>query len=227
METHFPLSCYPLSDFNALLANLTAEERANECVQHALDVRSSLATSNYHRFFRLFLAAPKMGPYMMDHFVERERISALMVMTKAFVISLSRCLHLLKPGIRYKTLPLTYIANELAFDDTAAAAELLHRWAAAFYVPPPPAPAPTAKPISFSLSKTPKIAKLHDSAAAAAPAMQIDQKPEKKEDERVLDCKLAHAMLITASQTFNKVDIKVRPVLPRSEKAFADNFDSQ
>lgn len=70
-------------DFNALLANLTPEQRADECVQHALDVRSSLATANYHRFFRLFLAAPKMGPYMMDHFVERERVNALMVMTKA------------------------------------------------------------------------------------------------------------------------------------------------
>lgn len=26
-----------------------------------------------------------MGPYMMDHFVERERVSALVVMTKAYV----------------------------------------------------------------------------------------------------------------------------------------------
>jgi len=176
------------SDFNALLANLTPEQRADECVQHALDVRSSLATSNYHRFFRLFLSAPKMGPYMMDHFVERERVSALVVMTKA-----------------YKTLPLTYIANELAFDDTAAASHFLERWSAATYVAPPPAPEPVLKPISFTLSKTPKIAKLHDSAAA----MQVDVKADdEKEDTRVLDCKFAHPPLVAASQTFNKVDIK-------------------
>jgi SAC3 family protein LENG8/THP3 len=29
------------------------------------------------------MAAPKMGAYIMDHFVERERIAALVTMTKA------------------------------------------------------------------------------------------------------------------------------------------------
>jgi hypothetical protein len=144
---------------------------------------------------------------MMDHFVERERVSALVVMTKACVrIYLFSTSSSLTFCIRYKTLPLTYIANELAFDDTAAASHFLERWSAATYVPPPPVAEPVVKPISFTLSKTPKITKLHDSAAA----MQVDVKADdEKEDTRILDCKFAHPPLVAASQTFNKVDIKV------------------
>jgi hypothetical protein len=47
---------------------------------------------NYHAFFRLFLDAPNMGGYIIDHFSDRERIKALMVMSKAYVVFyLSRC----------------------------------------------------------------------------------------------------------------------------------------
>ena len=70
-------------DFNGLLAGLTPEQREDESVKHALAVRTSLATSNYHLFFKLFLIAPKMGPYMMDHFLDRERVNALVVITRA------------------------------------------------------------------------------------------------------------------------------------------------
>ena len=101
---------------------------------------------------------------------------------------------------------MTYIANELAFDDTAAAHLFLHRWNAATYVSAPPPPAPTVKPISITLNKTPKIAKFRNTATA----MQVDDKPEEnEEDTRVLECKAAHTPLVAASQTFNKVDIKV------------------
>lgn len=76
------------------------------------------------------------------------------------------------------------------------------------YIPAPATPAMPSKPISFTLSKTPKIARLHDSAAA----MQVDQKSEENvEDQRTVDCKVAHPILVAAFQTFNKVDIKVRP----------------
>lgn len=70
-------------EINALLSNLTPAERQDECVQHALQVRLALATANYSRFFQLFAAAPKMGGYMMDHFIPRERVTALVTMTKA------------------------------------------------------------------------------------------------------------------------------------------------
>jgi hypothetical protein len=71
------------SDMASLLAQLTPAEKADPGVHHALQVHASLATSNYVRFFRLFTSAPSMSGYIMDHFVERERMSALAIMSKA------------------------------------------------------------------------------------------------------------------------------------------------
>ena len=71
------------SDMAALLAQLTPSEKSDPGVHHALQVHASLATSNYVRFFRLFNSAPNMSGYIMDHFVERERMSALAMMSKA------------------------------------------------------------------------------------------------------------------------------------------------
>lgn len=67
----------------SLLAQLTPTEKSDPAIHHALQVHAALATSNYVRFFRLFLSAPNMSGYIMDHFVERERMSALAVMSKA------------------------------------------------------------------------------------------------------------------------------------------------
>lgn len=38
---------------------------------------------NYHALFDLYLNAPNMGGYIMDHFVERERVRALLVISKS------------------------------------------------------------------------------------------------------------------------------------------------
>lgn len=67
------------------MADLTAEQKENECVQHALKVRSSLANANFHKFFKLYKSAPNMGAYLMDHFVERERVQSLIILCKAYV----------------------------------------------------------------------------------------------------------------------------------------------
>lgn len=67
----------------SLLGQITDKEKADPGVHHALQVHAALATSNYVKFFRLFLDAPNMGAYIMDHFVERERAQALAVMSKA------------------------------------------------------------------------------------------------------------------------------------------------
>lgn len=69
----------------ALLAQLTPAEKADPSIHHALQVHASLATSNYTKFFRLFSTAPNMSGYIMDHFVERERMNALSIMSKALV----------------------------------------------------------------------------------------------------------------------------------------------
>lgn len=73
------------ADMNDLLAELTPADKTRDAVKHALAVRSSLALGNYHKFFKLYLEAPNMGPYLMDMFVARERLSALANISKAYV----------------------------------------------------------------------------------------------------------------------------------------------
>ncbi|ORE09820.1 hypothetical protein BCV72DRAFT_247976 [Rhizopus microsporus var. microsporus] len=88
------------ADVNSAMSELTGEQKENEFIQHALQVRSSLATSNYHRFFYLYKTAPNMGGYLMDQFVERERVQSLLILCKAYRPDLS----------------LDFIQNELAFE---------------------------------------------------------------------------------------------------------------
>jgi hypothetical protein len=71
------------TDMNDLLAELTPADKALTAVKHALDVRSSLALGNYHRFFILYLQAPNMGAYLMDMFIQRERFNALANISRA------------------------------------------------------------------------------------------------------------------------------------------------
>ncbi|CEI89797.1 hypothetical protein RMCBS344292_04144 [Rhizopus microsporus] len=90
------------SDLNAMLEDMCEIGLDNqaECVQHALMTRSCLAKGNYFRFFRLYENAPNMGGYLMDQFVNRARIDALVVLCKAHKMGIS----------------LSYIAKQLSFD---------------------------------------------------------------------------------------------------------------
>lgn len=74
------------ADMNDLIANLTPLEKADEHVKHALDVRAAVASCNYHKLFRLYLASPSMGAYLMDAFVTRERLRALAIICKRCVL---------------------------------------------------------------------------------------------------------------------------------------------
>lgn len=65
------------------MSELTSASKSAPAVAHALAVRLSLATGNYHSFFKLYMDAPNMNAYIMDHFVERERVAALSVMARA------------------------------------------------------------------------------------------------------------------------------------------------
>ncbi|GAN03624.1 SAC3/GANP domain protein [Mucor ambiguus] len=90
------------SDINAMLEEMCDVGLQNhaECVQHALMVRSALAKGNYHTFFRLYETAPNMGGYLLDQFVGRKRIDALIMICKAYKMGIS----------------LAYVAKELSFD---------------------------------------------------------------------------------------------------------------
>ena len=80
----------PPTDVNALMAELTPAHKVEPAVAHSLQVRSSLATGNYHAFFRLYADAPNMNAYIMDHFVDRERANALLTMARWCVVQADR-----------------------------------------------------------------------------------------------------------------------------------------
>lgn len=64
------------------MTELTPAHKAEPAVKHALAVRSALAIGNYHAFFRLYDDAPNMNAYIIDHFIDRERIHALLIMAR-------------------------------------------------------------------------------------------------------------------------------------------------
>jgi len=72
-----------LLDLQSTLSALTAEDKEDECISHAVALRSAWSSGNYHAFFRLYLTAPKMSGYLIDWFVDRERRAALTVIIKA------------------------------------------------------------------------------------------------------------------------------------------------
>merc|ERR1711962_406519 len=74
-------------DLTSALASLTKKEKEDECISHAISVRSAWSQGNYKRFFELYVEAPKMSGYLMDWFIDRERKKALTVIIKAYVIS--------------------------------------------------------------------------------------------------------------------------------------------
>ncbi|EGG08121.1 uncharacterized protein MELLADRAFT_47804 [Melampsora larici-populina 98AG31] len=104
------------SELNAVLATITDEQKKDVCVKHALQVRFAVSTANYRRFFQLFCQAPKMGGYLMDCFVERERIRALATMAVAFW-----------------TLPISFVTKQLAFDTEEECRRFLQRHNALYY----------------------------------------------------------------------------------------------
>lgn len=91
-------------DVNALMGELLPADKAEPAVAHALAVRTAMRTGNYHTFFLLYRDAPNMNAYIMDHFVERERVQALLVLAKS-----------LRPSC-----PLAFVAQELGWTSSDA-----------------------------------------------------------------------------------------------------------
>jgi len=97
------------TDMNNVLSELTPADKKQEAIKHALDVRSALALGNYHKFFQLYLKVPNMGAYLMDMFVERERLAALARMCKSY-----------KPDVK-----LRFLTEELGFDTDQEIAQFI------------------------------------------------------------------------------------------------------
>ncbi|KAK9458386.1 SAC3/GANP/Nin1/mts3/eIF-3 p25 family-domain-containing protein [Dipodascopsis uninucleata] len=89
------------ADMNDLLIELTDDEKADLSIRHALQVYNAVNDSDYHALMRLYLIAPNMGGYVMDSFIERERLKALEIICKAF-----------RPEV-----PLRFLTDEIGFDN--------------------------------------------------------------------------------------------------------------
>lgn len=72
------------ADMNNMLADLTTADKKGPFVRLALQLRAALASGNYHRFFQIYSQSQdkNMVPYLMDMFVERERLAAMAVLCK-------------------------------------------------------------------------------------------------------------------------------------------------
>jgi hypothetical protein len=75
------------ADLNLYVSRLTPAQKSEKCIAHALAVQRAVFAGNYRAFFRLYhyTVAPKMNPYIMDFFRDRERIKALIVMSRSQV----------------------------------------------------------------------------------------------------------------------------------------------
>ncbi|KAI5478914.1 nuclear export factor [Pseudohyphozyma bogoriensis] len=128
------------AEMNKTLTALSDTERQHPSVAHALAVRQAVSQGNYTRVFKLFCSAPKMGAYVMDHFVPRERVSALLTMAKAYI-----------------TIPLTLVESQLAFDSVDEVESFLEENGVAVFKPTKDGKSVDAKAVA------PKLADKHAS----------------------------------------------------------------
>jgi hypothetical protein len=77
------------SELNSLISELSSEQHAIPEIRHALDVRSAVALNNYHSLFKLYRTVPNIGCYLMDCFLNRERLNALKIICRAYRPSFS------------------------------------------------------------------------------------------------------------------------------------------
>ncbi|KAH8412333.1 hypothetical protein KR009_001347 [Drosophila setifemur] len=87
-------------DITTVLRSITADQRENPAIAHALQFRSAWSLGNYCKLFALYKTAPLMSGHMIEWFLERERKAALRVIIKSY-----------RPN-----LGIDYVTNVLAFE---------------------------------------------------------------------------------------------------------------
>lgn len=75
------------SEINATMRELRKEQKEHPYVQHALSVRSALANGDYHSFFKLYRQAPLLGNHLIDCFLDRQRVEAMMIICKGYKVA--------------------------------------------------------------------------------------------------------------------------------------------
>jgi hypothetical protein len=91
------------ADFIEVFKKITADMMSDPAIVHSMKLREAWSSDNYSKFFRLYKVTPNCGRHLVELFIDRERKSALRIMTKAYVIWLiiamlitSSCLLLMK-----------------------------------------------------------------------------------------------------------------------------------
>ncbi|KAF8159789.1 SAC3/GANP/Nin1/mts3/eIF-3 p25 family-domain-containing protein [Crassisporium funariophilum] len=107
------------TELNLFVGQLTPRQKADKAVRHALEVQRAQAMGNYQKLCDLYLTAPNMGAYIMDHFIDRERAKGLMVITKA-----------------YPRINLAFLQKTLAYDAVEDAYKFLVDHQAAIFTNP-------------------------------------------------------------------------------------------
>ncbi|KAG1746681.1 SAC3/GANP/Nin1/mts3/eIF-3 p25 family-domain-containing protein [Suillus paluster] len=130
------------SELNLYVGTLTPRQKKDAAVHHALQVQRAISMGNYHALFEMYWDAPNMGAYIMDYFIDRERIRALMTMTKA-----------------YRTLSLPFIQEELGFETVTEAREFLMTHGSAFFTNPN---APDREKTVECKSAAPQLAQIYE-----------------------------------------------------------------
>lgn len=69
-------------DIMTVMKALTDADKSDDCIAFALRLRSAWGCGNFHRFFRMYMKAPKMAGFLVDWFIDRERKECLRCMIK-------------------------------------------------------------------------------------------------------------------------------------------------
>ncbi|XP_017772805.1 PREDICTED: leukocyte receptor cluster member 8 homolog [Nicrophorus vespilloides] len=87
-------------DIMTVMKSLTSSEKTDECISFAMKLRSAWGGGNFHRFFKLYVVAPKMSGFLVDWFIERERKEYLKCIIKCYRQNIS----------------LKFVSDELAYN---------------------------------------------------------------------------------------------------------------
>ena len=68
-----------------MLKMLTADEKQEPPIEHAMKVRNAMSQGNYGRFFKLYREAPNMGASLIDVFIDKIRVLSLRNLAVGFV----------------------------------------------------------------------------------------------------------------------------------------------
>lgn len=98
-----------ISDLMPLLITMDHAIMQDPIVSHALQVRTSVTSCNYHRFFLLYESSPMHGKYLLNHLMDQMRYLALLRMQKS-----------------YRFLPVDFLLQEFFFNSREQCIQFLN-----------------------------------------------------------------------------------------------------